>query len=41
MIKNNMDKNGSAAFSAMIISARRFLSIELFGPVGAEVVSDG
>ena len=28
MIKNNMDKNGSAAFSAMIIGARRFLSIK-------------
>ena len=41
MIKNNMDKNGSAAFSAMIIGARRFLSIKLFGAVGAEVVSDG
>jgi hypothetical protein len=41
MIKNNMDKNGSAAFSAMIIGARRFLSIRLFGAVGAEVVSDG
>jgi hypothetical protein len=41
MIKNNMDKNGSAAFIAMTIGARRFLSIALFGAVGAEVVSDG
>ena len=53
MIKNNMDKNGSAAFSAMIIGAllapiisddiphAGVLSIELFGAVGAEVVSDG
>jgi hypothetical protein len=39
MIKNKMDKNGSAAFSAMIIGARRFLSIKLFAAVG--VVSDG
>ena len=36
VIKNNIDKNGSDAFSAMIIGARRFLSA-----VEGEVVSDG
>jgi hypothetical protein len=41
MTKNSMDNKGSAAFSAMIVGARRFLSMKLCGAVGAEVVSDG
>jgi len=40
MIKNNIDTNGSAAFSAMIIGARRFWSIELCEAVGAKVGND-
>jgi hypothetical protein len=35
MIKNTMDKNGSATFSAIIVLTK------LSGDVGAEVVSDG
>ncbi len=41
MIKNNMDNKRSAGFSAMIVGARRFLSIKLCGAVGAKVGSDG
>ncbi len=41
VIKNNMDNKRSAGFSAMIVGARRFLSIKLCGAVGAKAGSDG
>jgi len=39
-IKNNMDIKGSAAFSAIIVGARRFLSMKLCGAAGAKAGSD-